>query len=284
MSVLTWKLTFSQSGKAYELLTLHLPTQSLDEASLHLPGGAYTTFRTFDHRKALRLEDHLRRLEQTAELTGQPQNLDRGVIRYALSQALEEVASLSDDWRIRLTLDLQTQPGVLFLSFEPLQTLPAEAYQNGILAVTRSLERQLPKAKLTRFISRANSVRQELPSSINEVIMVDAQGCLLEGLSSNFFAVRDGVLFTADEGVLNGVTRALVLQAADRLKIAIQFTPVSMAEISQVDEAFITSASRGVLPVRQIDRVQIGDLCPGKLSRQLMHTYQVLIDEQLEMI
>lgn len=287
MFVKTWKASFSQPGEKFEILRLPLSMQSLDEASLHLPGGAYTTFRTYSGRKVLHLEDHLSRLEQTAEMAGQPVKLARLALRSALRRALHEaVLEALDiaDWRIRLTLDLEAHPGNVYISLLPLVTLPDEAYQHGVPVVTCSLQRQLPKAKLTRFIVRAGAVRQNLLPGIEEAVMFDTQGRLLEGLSSNFFAVRAGVVCTAEAGVLSGVTRSLALQAAGRLNIPVQLEPVSLADLPCLDEAFITSASRGLLPVCQIDQALIGKACPGPFTHQLMHAFQAMVQEQLEPI
>lgn len=283
----TWKVSFSPTGEISELLPLPLSVSSLDEASLHLPGGAYTTFRTFSGQKALHLEDHLSRLEQTAKMFGDPIALDHPQLRSAVRQALHGAVMENGeaaDWRVRLTLDLEVHHGAVYVSLQPLVTLPDEAYRQGVPVITCSLQRQLPKAKLTRFIVRAGAVRQNLPPGIEEAIMVDPQGHLLEGLSSNFFAVQAERIWTAEVGVLSGVTRFLALQAAERLNIPIQLEPVSLADLPRIDEAFITSASRGVLPVRQIDQALIGNGCPGTLTCKLMHTYQAMVQEQLEPI
>lgn len=285
--VKTWKITFTQAGEVSELLRLPLSTQSLDETSLNLPGGAYTTLRTYSGRKALHLEDHLLRLEQTAAMTGKPIRLEHAALCHAMRRVLHEVSAEQPeiaDWRFRLTLDLEVQRGMVYLSIQPLDTPPEQAYREGVRAVTCSLQRQLPKAKLTRFIARAGAVRQTLPPGVNEAIMYDEQGNLLEGLSSNFFALRAGALYTAEAGVLLGITRSLALQAAGRLNLTIQFQPVTLVDLPHLEEAFITSASRGVLPVRQIDQTQIGQTCPGPLTRSLMQAYQALIEEQLELI
>ena len=283
--VQTWKIITSAGGARLELQAMHPQPNSLDEASLRLPGGAYTTFRTFNARQALHLGDHLRRLEQTASLAGKPQALDQAGLRQAVRDVMlraGEGSAASQDWRVRLTLDLEAQPGDIYITLQPLELLPAEAYAQGVEVVTCDLQRQLPRAKLTRFIARAGGVRQHLREGINEAVMVNPQGLLLEGLSSNFFAVKDGGLWTAGEGVLAGVTRSLALEAARRCLIPVQLHAVALADLPALEEAFITSASRGVLPVRQIDRVVVGRACPGPLTRQLMLTYQALIDEQVE--
>src|SRR6266581_4375547 len=81
-------------------------------------------------------------------------------------------------------------------------------------ATTRALRRENPHAKDTRFIATASGAYAKLPQGVNEGLLVATDESLLEGLSSNFFAVRDGVLHTEEDRVLLGVTRALVLEVA----------------------------------------------------------------------
>jgi branched-chain amino acid aminotransferase len=278
-----WKLVRQSGSQELEPVALPADVHTLDGASACLPGGAYTTLRTFAGHKALRFSDHLQRLEQTASLAGQPQVLDEQALRRALRSLLSDIPP-GEEVRIRLTLDLERSPGDLYLAIEPLVTPPPEAYQRGVRAITCDLQRQLPKAKLTRFIGRSAPLRQSLPPDVNEAIMVDASGRFLEGLSSNFFAVLEGELWTAEQDVLSGITRALVLECARQAGIPLRLEPPRRQDLPNFTEAFITSASRGVLPLRQIDQTVIGTVCPGPLTRSLIHAYQARIEKLSEPI
>jgi branched-chain amino acid aminotransferase len=112
--------------------------------------------------------------------------------------------------------------------------------------------------------------------------MVGENGLLLEGLSSNFFAIIDGVAWTARESVLSGITRSLVIQAAQRIGVELNLQAVAYNRIPELQEAFLTSATRAVLPVRQIDATLVGSGVPGPLTRQLGEAYQQEIDRWLE--
>lgn len=283
MTIKTWKISLEQEQPRLIELRDAEAANSLDEASRIIPGGAYTTFRTFERCKVIRLSDHLHRLEETAALAGQPLSLDRSGLRAALRQVIRQ-DQMGGELRLRITLDLEEQPGTIYIIVQPLETPPPEAYRQGVGVATTRLDRLLPKAKLTRFIARSSSVRQDLGEDINEAIMVDPQGRLMEGISSNFFAVMRNILRTAEEGVLSGITRSMVLEAADALGIQTIFEPGTLADIPALDEAFITSSSRGILPVRQIDQVRIGPECPGPLTRMLMDDYALRLREQLEAI
>lgn len=264
--------------------------RSLDEISAALPAGAYTTLRTYRGEKALRLADHFQRLEQTASLAKRPIKLDQNVLRRFLRQSIHLYRSERrqqedvSDLRIRLTLDLEVRPGDLYLAIQPLPPIPQEYYLHGVQAITCDLQRLLPEAKLTRFIDRSQHIRRLLTDGLNEAILVDNQGRLLEGLSSNFFAVLQGELRTAGEGVLAGITRSLTLECANKQHIPVRLEAVHRSALPELEEAFITSSSRGILPIRQLDEIEIGVECPGLLTRRLMQDFEEAIEEQIESI
>jgi branched-subunit amino acid aminotransferase/4-amino-4-deoxychorismate lyase len=209
--VAVWKFDWLLADP--QLVQQNLPTgiRTLDETSACLPAGAYTTFRTYRRDRVLRLTDHLQRLEDTARLAGHPLSVYKPGVRPALRQVIElfrgeiRVSSADcGDLRLRLTLDLGTRPGDLYLAVECLVTPSSADYQRGVAVVTRRFERLLPEAKLTRFIDRSRPLRQSLPPGVNEAVMVNQAGALIEGLSSNFFAVTGGILRTAGTGVRGG--------------------------------------------------------------------------------
>lgn len=236
-----------------------------------LPGGVYTTFRTFEGHKTLPLEAHFQRLEESASLLKTPVYLKPKAIKQILHEAVQNFPA--QESRIRLTVDLEQNHGTVYISLEPLQLPPAEDYENGVWVVTYQFQRENPRAKRTTFISVTDSIRQELPKTANEGLMVDQNGDILEGFSSNFFAVKEGEIWTSDEEILPGITRSLVLQAAQRKHIKVQFKTVNLSDIPFLEEAFITSSSRAVLPVRQINNYIIGNGKPGTITRTLSSVY-----------
>lgn len=281
MTIQVWKL--AARPDRLDLIPVPLPpdTGTLDAASLLLPGGAYTTFRTYEGNKVLRFYDHIQRLEDTARMAGSPVKLDEKTLRSALRQ-LVHYGLPGKDLRFRLTIDLEKIPGEVYISVGPLSILPLIDYQQGVRVITCDLQRQLPKAKLTRFIARAGPIRQTLPEGVNEAILVNPQGYLMEGLTSNFFAVRGKELWTAEEGVLAGITRSLVLEAARHSAIPLHLEPVNRSNLAELDEAMITSASRGLLPVRQIDDTVMKGGAPGGLTSSLMEFFIRLTQSEIE--
>jgi len=253
---------------------------SLDEGTRLLPGGGYTTFRTYDRFRVLRIADHYRRLEETALLAGNPVQLNREVVAGAIHQAL--TAYPAQDTRVRVILDLEKQPGDIYLLVESLHTPDKKQYCDGVSVLTRTMQRENPKAKLTSFIGTASAMREELPKDINEVVMIGQDGRLLEGLSSNFFCVREGVIYTADEGVLSGITRLQVFEVIQERALPLNLEGFPAAEVASLEEAFLTSASRAVLPVVEMDGNPVGNAKPGPITRMLQAGYQARVEKELD--
>ena len=246
---------------------------TLAQASAALPSGAYTSFRTYGGSGVLRFEEHVRRLEHSVALQGHPSVLDPAAVRGALAAAL--AAAGHPESRLRLTF----APPRLFASVELFEPLPQELYREGVACVTLAVRRDNPHAKDTRFIATAHGAYGSLPDGVHEGLLVAADGSLLEGLSSNFFAVRQGVLHTEEERVLLGVTRGLVLELAREI-LPTDPTALRRAQLAEVSEAFLTSVSREVLPVVQIDGQVIGDGHPGPQTRALMQAFADLVSRE----
>lgn len=279
--IAVWKIGNTRKFVAEKIELQPAPT-SLDDATGRLPGGGYTTFRTFDRFRVLRLESHYNRLEETARLVGKSMRLDRVKVGQTLYRALSLYPA--KDMRVRVILDLEEQPGAIYLLVAALQTPELSDYQNGVKVVTRPLQRDNPKAKLTGFIETASAVRRDLPNGMNEAVMVGPDGRVLEGLSSNFFAVFGGAIWTAEKGVLSGITRSLVLDVIEEAGIPLQLEGINLDHLIHLEEAFITSASRAVLPVTEIDGQPVGNGFPGPITERLMRGYQDRLERELESI
>jgi branched-chain amino acid aminotransferase len=248
---------------------------SLAEASALLPQGVYTTLRTYQNgRRVLRLSHHLARLREPAA-PRQVVGLEDKTVRAGLAEALKAVGPR--EARLRLTWATDQ----LFVCVEPLAPVPEALHRDGVWCVTVPLHRKAPRVKDTRFISTAQAAYDDLPAGAHEGLMVAADGTILEGLSSNFFAVREGILHTEDGRVLPGITRGLVLELARGL-LPLATGAVRQDQLAELSEAFLTSVSRGVLPVVKVDKRTIGDGRPGPVTRELQRRLEALVEREAE--
>jgi branched-chain amino acid aminotransferase len=275
-----WRVLDPGRPSKIESATNASDLSTLDEISARLPSGVYTTLRTFEQNRVLPLEPQFIRLEESAALMDTPVTLDRSYLRAALREAVQLYQS--QEKRIRLTLDLEDHPGTIYISMEPLTTPGPVAYKNGVITVTRMGERQNPKAKYTSFLSFAEKIRDQIPENVNEVLLVGSKGQILEGLSSNFFAIRQGEIWTEDQNVLSGIVRSTVLEEAWDAGIPVHLVAIQISELVSLEEAFLTSASRSVLPIQKIDGQIVGMGKPGPITQKLMEDYQQRIQGQLQ--
>jgi branched-chain amino acid aminotransferase len=100
---------------------------------------------------------------------------------------------------------------------------------------------------------------------------------VLEATRSNFFVFRGDTLITPRTGVLIGITRNVVLSLA-RGRFTIEERPILLEELSTVDEAFLTSSSKEITPIVQIDNWTIGDGKPGLRTYELEQRFIELVE------
>lgn len=243
-----------------------------DSVTTSLPVGLYTTFRTYAGRtKVIGLGAHLNRLYLPAKVQGIAPAIRR---QSAFREVLAELLAPMDapEARVRLILDASVEPGMMYILLQPMQSLPPEIYAHGVHVEISKSSREKPALKQTAFISESAFDRTRLGGEVFEVLLT-SKGRILEGMTSNFFYVREGALCTAGRGVLIGVTRQTVLTLAKQQGIRVCVKAIGLSELPFIEEAFITSSSRGIVPVVQIGEQPVADGQVGAMTRQLMEVY-----------
>jgi branched-chain amino acid aminotransferase len=267
---------FSHSG----IQQLHLDYPDFDSLTMELPPGLYTTFRTYAKRTTvIGLRAHLDRLYLPARALGTPVVLNRGPLRELLAALLKPLDA--QEARVRLILDMSKEPGDIYLLLQDLQTLPVQVYRDGVQVGVSRGSRNKPLLKQTTFIKESSVERKRLGREIFEVLLAH-NGLILEGMTSNFFYLRRGELGTAGRGVLSGVTRKTVITIARKAGIRVRYQALALREIPEIDEAFITSSSRGVVPVVRIVDEPVGNGTVGQTTKQLMTLYEQKIADIAE--
>ena len=257
-------------------IPLPIPPQATSAHDLfdHLPVGVYTHFRTFNHNQFLGLAAHLDRLEQSLALAGIDYRLDRP----GLCRALDQLCTAYPLPDARLRIDVLAAPypasqSQLLVALYPFAPVPAAAYQNGVkVAIAPQLHRANPLAKTADFVIARRDHTPSRPD-IYEYLLLDEAGAILECSSSNFYAIRDGAVWTAGRGVLEGITRKIILQLVAEQGYNLRLEAPPLAEMNHFSEACLSSSSRGIVPIVQIEDQLIGPGRPGPITRQLMTAY-----------
>jgi branched-chain amino acid aminotransferase len=254
---------------------------SLADAAAKEPQGVYTVGRTYDRDHALLLDEHFNRLERSGGIVGIVVKLDRAAIRMALRQLIDQSGYTESRFRITIPRETPDQP---IITLEPFKPVPEEIIRDGARITTVRMARRIPTAKTTDWMAARKAAADRFAPGIYEGVLVSAGGELLEGTNSNFYAIKDKTLRTADDSrVLSGIARQLLLTVAPDV-LPVRLDPVHVDEIPTLDEALLTSSGRGVVPVVEIDGYKVGDGRPGPYTLRLREAFNTWAKAHLEPI
>jgi D-alanine transaminase/branched-chain amino acid aminotransferase len=164
----------------------------------------------------------------------------------------------------------------LVITQTPLQPPALDAFEKGMRLVTYPHIRQMPDIKTIDYLM-AIWLQPYIRDRGADDVLYQRDGLVSECPRSNFFIVtKDDKLVTPAENILKGVVRGKVLALAQQIG-TIEERPVSLDDISNAREAFITSTTKHIIPVLQIDDQLIGDGRCGAVSRHLRQQLDTLV-------
>lgn len=263
---------------ANKLIPLDSHASNLDELTGRVSDGFYTTFSTLAQgTRVLGLRAHLKRLYQPAQEFQLKPSANERTVRQHIAELTR--SNLPKESRIRLILTKDT--GDVYIGIQPLIPPLESVYRDGVHVLTADMARHDPRIKGTDFITQSSNLRKLVKGDIYEILLVH-EGLILEGMTSNFYAVRGRTIITTQKGILLGVTRRAVLQLARRQGMSIEYRPPRVDE--KFDEVFLTSSSRGVVPIVKIDGKPVGQGVPGAWTKALSLAYQAYVLERSEAI
>jgi branched-chain amino acid aminotransferase len=164
----------------------------------------------------------------------------------------------------------------------PLKSPPAETYRDGVAVITHRTERVTDHsaaagAKVGNYLVAVLASREARLAGAAEALIVDGRGCVVEGSTSNVFAVLgDGTLLTPPEsdGILLGITRESVLAVAAELGIPIKLQSLPLDVLKSAAEAFFCSSIRELVPIVSVDGTQISSGKPGPTTLRLLTAFR----------
>ena len=130
-----------------------------------------------------------------------------------------------------------------------------------------------PRVKNYHWGDFTQGIFEAKDKNYETVILLDYDGNVTEGPGFNVFAVKDKVLITPDRGVLAGVSRKTVLEMADYLGINTSVRSLSVEELLDADEVFLSSSGGGVIPIIRVNETIFGNGASGPISVRLNETY-----------
>jgi branched-chain amino acid aminotransferase len=135
-----------------------------------------------------------------------------------------------------------------------------------------------------KSLNYLNSVLAKIEANacgVDEAICLEPSGCIAEGVGENVFIVKDGEVLTppTSTGALAGITAEVVAQLCQKLKIKLTVANLTPFMIFTADEAFFTGTAMEVVPIREVNKRQIGDGKPGPVTKRLLAEFQKVIED-----
>ena len=233
----------------------------------------------------LRLERHLSRLRTGAAVLGLPplpedEDMTGAIARTLAANGLTEAA-------VRLTISrgipkhrgLLPEPEsspTLVVHIEPFTGYPAELYDRGVRAVISGIRRNehspLARVKSLNYLDNVLARREAKDRGADDALLLNTAGGLACASAANLFLLLDGTLVTPSvtSGALPGTVRELLTaELAPRVGLEVVERTVRPQELRAAEEAFLTNALMGIVPLIEVDAMPIGTGEPGPVSTVL---------------
>ena len=234
--------------------------------------AVYETMRTKDGELWM-FNEHIRRLNASAKAIGIG-------IRFRELQIREQIYELIKknklrEARVRVTLSRgsngfnfgSAKSPTLLIQASKIKFPPRHLYEHGVSVVTFDIQRPMPKVKSTSMLSTVMAYKYAQKKRAYEALLVDDRGRITEGSISNVFFIRKGKIFTPKKNLLEGTVRNFIIK-----KAKVKQTTIKKRDLPKMDEAFITSTIKGILPVTRINGRKVGDGEVGSVTKALMDT------------
>lgn len=262
-----------------------------EEAALHVSdlgfARGYALFDFFLVKRGVPLfvEDYLDRFFRSAELLGIEPPMPRDTLKTHLFELLAANRAAESSLKLFLTGGYSsdgftpTQPNLVVTQQPPPHYDPS-AFRDGVQLLSHPYVRDIPEVKTTNY-AKVLSLRPQLQRAGAMDVLWHGGGLITESSRSNVFVVdHDHVIYTPDKNVLKGITRKHILALA-RESFEVRIEDVPLAALQDAKEVFMTSSTKGVMPITKIDGNPVGEGVPGEVSRALAARFQAHVDAYL---
>lgn len=257
----------------------------VEDRGFQFGDGIYEVFK-FIGRRPILLADHHRRLSQCLHDIEIPEVWTEPEFRGMVQELIARTAFEDGIVYIQITRGESERshfwpdaPRPTVLAYTRAFRFPdAAKKERGIKVITTEDHRwHFCNVKSVNLLANAIAKKGAQRAGAEEAILLGG-GFVREGASSSFFAVRNGGIVThpLDERILPGIVRDRVIGLALGAKIRVDERPLREAELFDLDEAFITSTTQGVMPVSEIDGRVIGNSRRGEITTLLQERFDAL--------
>ncbi|MCL2503951.1 MAG: aminotransferase class IV [Coriobacteriia bacterium] len=246
--------------------------------------AVFDLLRTVGGRPFL-LTEHLKRLRASADELNLKVPVDDATIAQAIERLLELNQHAEATVRLLLTGGVSPDgrtasdgdPTFLILTHE-LQDLAPNVYEDSVGLMLVEHARELPQAKSTNYLTMLKRM-PDAKETGNMSILYHKDGRISEAASASFYIVKDEVILAPSAGVLYGTVGPRILALAEKSGHRVIRGQITLDDALAADEAFITSTTRGVVPIVRLSQNTIGTGRPGPVTRKLIGLFKQLLQE-----
>ena len=256
--------------------------------------GVYETLRTYNGEPFL-FERHMRRLRRSAGMLALPVPLTDTEIDARFRETMK-AAGLGDAPEREAYIRILVTRGIGELTYDPAATPtpsivvivkpnvdpPREAFERGVKVSLVGIVRNHPATvnpliKSNSLLNNALAMQEALRHGAFEGVMRNYKGELAECTQSNLFIVKDGAALTppVDAGLLPGITREFLFEVGATAGIPVREAVLKDEDLLNADESFLTSTTRELVPIVQVDDRTIGTGKPGPITRGLLEAFRL---------
>ena len=236
---------------------------------------------TVVHDKIFRAEDHIGRFRKSADFLKMQVPLSNHELEQTIF-ALMEKNGLKDariNVKCILTggnalggIDYNGAQPTFYIFLEEWKPIDPKYYAQGASVIVREHLRQYPEYKTTNYLTTTLLQKEMRQADALEILYVWKNN-VLECATSNFFMVKDGILVTAQDNILAGVTRNVVLELARAHGVPVEEREYTLDELCTADEAFLTSSFKDIVPVVKVGGTTIADGLVGGTTKTITRLF-----------
>ena len=250
--------------------------------------GVFEGIRSYNGR-VFKLDEHLERLYDSAKsiMLEIPISIDtmketvlETLRRNHLREAYIRLIITRGVGDLGLDPDKCPKPSIIIIA-DKIVLYPQKFYEDGLEIVTASVRRNYaeainPRIKSLNYLNNILAKIEGKQAGAEEVLMLNAEGYVVECSGDNIFWIKNGTLVTppVHMGILEGVTRNSVIDIAREAGIRLEERVFTRHDLYIADECFLTGTAAEVIPVVKIDRRAIGDGQPGKMTQRLIAAFR----------
>lgn len=258
--------------------------------------SVYEVTKTYDGIPFL-LEEHLDRLWKSSERLSMPIYFDQNFLINEANKTLQ----LLDEKTAYIRLVVTRGEGAIGLD-------PSLADKNNFVIITKKhpenpewwyekgvsfiiagtlrnpVEAMDPNIKSGNYLNNVMAYIEAKKENAYDAMMLNKEGFITEGTTNNIWIVKGGTVITPPlrAGILEGLTRQLVLQLCEKNVVPHKQTDIAVDELFAADECFFTSSTKEIVPITEVNGKKIGNGVPGEMTKRLHRLYKEYLSDYLD--